>query len=85
MPHKILTIDTHANNVYNIQRMSFPNELFDAYEKYKTDDITFNKWIKTVSKYTTYYYTEKSYMTIHTYYTVKDNIVAIVSGRKIRL
>lgn len=73
------------SSTYTFRSMAYPIELFDAYEKYKTDDITFNNWIKTVSKYTTYYYQDTSYYPVYNYYTVKDNVVATVTGRKIRL
>jgi hypothetical protein len=78
-------VDKGVGNIPQLSSLTYPCELFDAYEKYNTDKVSFDKWIKTVYKYTTYYYETNSYYTVYNYYTVKDNIVATVTGRKFRL
>lgn len=76
-------IDTDNANVDKLS-LSYPTELLHAYDKYGSGMICFSKWLKTVSKYTTFYYNSTSYYAVDTYYTRKDNIIAVVTHRTIK-
>jgi hypothetical protein len=65
--------------------LAYPKELLDAYEEYGYGIVSFNKWVKTVSKYTTFHYETNSYYAVVKYYTSKDNIVATVTSRKFKI
>lgn len=72
-----IILDTHKC-IKQHYETNYPHELITAFDKYNTNNIDFNKWIKNVRKYTTYCHNKG---TIDYYYTVKDNIIAKVERK----